>query len=123
MIRRLFRRTVLADNHATRGPVDALNAYGWETVCLDGYQMELVGAFRRDLLGKQSLSHRPFGSTRKWKTHSREGAAETLENNRNALEAYNRVSGEYRDAVAELSRLPTLSRNETPILPCAAKRL
>ncbi|HOS35943.1 MAG TPA: hypothetical protein PKW72_08995 [Treponemataceae bacterium] len=112
-----------ADNHAIRGPVDALNAYGWETVCLDGYQMELVKArsvetyWEKEVAVAQAVWEYAVNET-----HSREGAAETLENNRNALEAYNRVLGEYRDAVAELSAVTdAITERNADIALCREK--
>jgi len=108
------------DNEKIRGPIDALNEYGWETVCLDGYQLELVKArsveayWEREVEVAQAVWEYAADET-----NSRESEAITIENNRITLENYTRALEDYQGAVASLAAISdALEERNADIAAC-----
>jgi len=95
-----------ASGQTIAGPIEALDAHGWEAVYLDSYQVELLEARAvSDYWGKELAVAKAVYDYSVDESSSRQTEAETLREYQAACDGYTAALAAYRASVADLSAI------------------
>jgi hypothetical protein len=106
------------------GPIEALDAHGWEALYLDSYQVELLKARAvSEYWGKELAVAKAVYDYAIDESSGRPSEAETLEDYRSAYASYTAALAEYRGAVADLSAVNAALDEKNAVIAAIKARL